>query len=138
VSKTRKILLIASGIVVAGILFAYSQMDVAVSSIQFDLKKIGESIYEAHSRSGMWPAQIADLEGTEYLRMPYRRAILEQGHFVIVWQQDLDPNPGANRERILAYDNGSLFSRFGRVWACRGDLRIELLNAEEKRLLKTR
>jgi len=137
-SKTRKILYILVAIVVVGIAFAYGQMDVAIQSIQFDLRKIGESIYEAHSQNGTWPAQIADLEGTAYLKMPYRRAMLEQGLFVIVWQQDLDPNPDANQNRILAYDNGSLFSRFGSVWACRGDLRIERLRAEEKQALKTR
>jgi hypothetical protein len=35
-------------------------------------------------------------------------------------------------------DNGSLFSRLGSVWACRDELRIEWLGAEEKQLLKTR
>jgi len=138
VSKARKILSIVVAIVVAGIAFTYGQMDVAIKSIQFDLRKIGESIYEAHSRNGTWPTQIADLEGTAYLNMPYRKNILEQGLFVVVWQQDLDSNPDANRNRILAYDNGSLFSRFGSVWACRGDLRIERLGTEEKRLLKAR
>jgi len=135
VSKTRKILSIVAAIVALGIALAYGQMDVAIKSIQFDLRMIGESIYEAHSRNGTWPTQIADLEGTVYLNMPYRKDILQQGLFVIVWQQDLDPNPKANRNRILAYDNGSLFSRLGRVWACRGDLRIERLGTEEKQLL---
>jgi hypothetical protein len=136
VSKTRKIVSIVAGVAGVALAFAYGQMDVAIESIQFDLRKIGESIYEAHSRTGMWPTQIADLEGTTYLNMPYRRGILEQGLFVIVWQQDLDPNPEANRDRILVYDNGSLFSRLGSVWACRGDLRIERLRSEEKQRLK--
>jgi hypothetical protein len=136
-SKTRIVSAVVA-IVVAGIAFFYGQMDVAISSIQFDLKKIGESVYEAHSRNGKWPTQIADLEGTEYLRMPYRRGVLEQGLFVVVWQEDLDPSPDANRNLILAYDNGSLFSRLGVVWACRGDLRIERLRAEEKQLLNAR
>jgi hypothetical protein len=136
-SKTRIVSAVVA-IVVAGIAFFYGQMDVAISSIQFDLKKIGESVYEAHSRNGKWPTQIADLEGTEYLRMAYRRGILEQGLFVVVWQEDLDPSPDANRNLILAYDNGSLFSRLGVVWACRGDLRIERLRAEEKQLLNAR
>jgi hypothetical protein len=138
-SKTRKILSVVLAIVAAGIAsFFFGTTDVAISSIKFDLKRIGESVYEAHSRSGKWPTQVADLEGTEYLRMPYRKGILEQGLYVVVWHEDLDANPDANRNRILAYDNGSLFSRFGMVWACRGDLRIERLNAEEKRSLKAR
>jgi hypothetical protein len=136
--KTRKILAAVLAIVVAGIAFIYGTVDVATESIQFDLRKIGESIYEAHAKSGKWPMQIADLEGTEYLRMPYRRDILENGTFVIIWQQDLDPNPDANRNRILAYDNGGLLSRLWKVWACRGDLRIVKIGSEEKRMLKSR
>ena len=41
-----------------------------------------------------------------------------------------------NRHRVLAYDNSSLLSRFGRVWVCRGDLRVEYIETEElQRLL---
>jgi hypothetical protein len=35
-----------------------------------------------------------------------------------------------NAQRILVYDNGSLLSQFGKVWVCRGDLRIEYLDAD--------
>jgi len=136
--RNRKILSAVLAIVVAVIAFIYGTVDVANKSLQFDLKKIGESIYEAHAKSGKWPMQIADLEGTEYLNMPYRRGILENGSFVIVWQQDLDPNPDANSGRILAYANSGLLSRLGRVWACRGDLRIVKIGNEEKQRLKAR
>jgi hypothetical protein len=122
-------------VVAAAMAFVYAQVEIATTSIQFDLRKIGESVYEARAKSGKWPAQIEDLAGTEYLQMPHRRALLEEGHFVVVWHQDLDPNPSANRNRVLAYDNGSLLSRLGRVWACRGDLRVERLHPEEARLL---
>jgi hypothetical protein len=119
-------------VVVCGALaFVYGQVGVATEQIKFDLRKIGESIYQAHSRTGKWPSQIADLEGTEYLSMPYRRDELERGLFVVVWQQDLDPNPVANRNRVLTYDNGSLLSRLGLVWACRGDLSMERISAKE-------
>ena len=111
--------------------FVFGQVDVATKSIHFDLTKIGQSIYEARSRSGRWPTQIEDLEDTEYLRMPSRKAMLEDEVFVVVWQQDLDPNPLANRHRVLAYDNGSLFSRLGWIWVCRGDLRIERMSARQ-------
>lgn len=130
-SGRGKILSAVLVLVAVAIAFVYAQVDIATKSIEFDLRKIGESLYEARSKSGKWPAQIADLDGTEYLRMPHRRTMLEEGVFVVVWQQDLDPNPQANRNRILAYDNGSLLARLGRVWGCRGDLRIERLNADE-------
>jgi hypothetical protein len=77
-------------------------------------------------------------EGTEYLKMPYRREALEKGLFVVVWQDDLDTNPDANQHRILAYDNGSLFSRLGWVWVCRGDLSISRVSAKDLRSLNLR
>ena len=117
-------LAVASG----AVFFTYGVTDVALDSIKFDLGKIGESIYEAHRKSGAWPARIADLEGTVYLDMPFRRKALEDAHFVVVWNPDLEPDPAANRDRILAYDNGSLFSRLGWILACRGDLSIERIN----------
>ena len=111
--------------------YVYAQVDIATKSIRFELRKIGECVYEAHSKSGKWPAQIADLEGSEYLKMPYRRTMLEERVFVVVWQRDLDPNPEVNRKQVLAYDNSSLLSRFGKVWVCRGDLRIERMSERE-------
>ena len=51
--------------------------------------------------------------------------------FVIVWQQDLDPKPAANRDRVLAYSNGGLLPWLGLVRACRGDLRTERLTKGE-------
>lgn len=134
-SKRGKLFSTVFGIAAVALAFFYAQVEIATRSIQFDLRKIGESVYEARSRSGQWPAQIADLAETEYLKMPHRRAMLEEGLFVVVWQQDLDPNHGANKNRVLAYDNGSLLARLGRVWACRGDLRVERLRPEELRAL---
>src|SRR5262245_47043073 len=136
-SRTRKILSILIVVTVGAIAFLYGQSDVAISSIKFDLRKIGESVYEAHFKTGKWPAKIEDLEGTEYLRMPYRRSMLEKGAFIVVWQQDLNADPSANKDRILAYDNASLFSRLGWVWACRGDLSIERIDAETVRRLNS-
>jgi len=134
-SGRSKILWAVSIFAAIVIAFLYGQISVATKSIQFDLRKIGESLYEAHSKNGKWPAEIADLEGTEYLKMPHRKALLENGLFVVVWQQDLDPNPEVNRNRVLAYDNGSLLSRLGSVLVCRGDLRIERMRAEDLRPL---
>jgi hypothetical protein len=137
-SGRGRILSAALVLAALAIAFVYVQVDIATKSIQFDLRKIGESVYEARSKSGKWPAQVADLEGTEYLRMPHRRTMLEEGFFVVVWQQDLDPDAEASRNRILAYDNGSLLSRLGRVWVCRGDLRIERMRADELLALNDR
>ena len=114
-----------------GLVFIYGQTDVAVQSIRFDLTKIGESIYAARSRSGRWPSQISDLEGTEYLKMPFRKGMLERKVFVVVWQSDLDPDPAANRDRILAYSTGGLLGKLGFVWACRGDLSIKRIQKDE-------
>ena len=119
------------GLIIIAAAFAYGQIEVATSSIQFDLRSIGNSIYEARAKTGKWPMQTADLEGTEYLRMPRRKTVLEERVYLIVWQDDLDPRPEANADRILAYDNRSLLTRFGIVWACRGDLRIERLSSQE-------
>jgi hypothetical protein len=135
-SAKRILLAVAALIGIAGA-FAYGQFDVATGSIQFDLRSIGRSIYEARARSGKWPMRVDDLEDTEYLRMPYRKAALAERMFIIVWQDDLDSRPEANAGRILAYDNRSLLTRFGIVWACRGDLRIERLRADEIAALKS-
>ena len=137
-SLRGKILSVVAAIAAFAIAFVYAQAQIATKSIQFDLRKIGESVYEARSKNGKWPAQIADLEETKYLKMPHRRTMLEEGAFVIVWQQDLDPNPDLNRSRVLVYDNSSLLSRFGRVWVCRGDLRIERISTKEMLALNVR
>jgi hypothetical protein len=118
-----------------GLSFAVGTTSVAIDSIKFDLGRIGESIYEAHVRSGRWPGRIEDLEGTTYLRMPYRRGMLERGAFVVVWQDDLAASPAANPDRVLAYEDGSLFARLGLVWGCWGDLRIALVDAERRAAL---
>jgi hypothetical protein len=127
----RKLLSAVLVFVAVAAAFVFGQVDVATKSIHFDLRTIGQSLYEARSTIGRWPAEIEDLEGTAYLRMPYRKTMLEDAVFVVVWQQDLDLDPQANRDRVLAYDNGSLFSRLGWIWVCRGDLRIERMGARQ-------
>jgi hypothetical protein len=122
-------ILVALGVVIT---FGYGQWDVATESIKFDLQRIGESIYQAHGRSGKWPAQVSDLEGTVYLNMPYRRKVLDDDElFQIIWHQDLDPKPAVNHDRILAYDKGSLMAALGSIWACRGDLAVERISSEQ-------
>ena len=121
---------------VVATIFVYGQVGVATQSIQFDLKKIGESVYEAHSKTGSWPRGVADLEGTVYLSMPERRRLLDEQRFVVIWPENFANEPSANRDRILAYDNGSLLARFGWIWVCRGDLRLEMVSADELNRLR--
>lgn len=135
--SAKRILLALAVLIGIAAAFAYGQIEVATQSIRFDLRSIGKSIYQARARSGKWPMQIGDLEGTEYLEMPRRRTVLDERVYIIVWQEDLDARPEANAGRILAYDNRSLLTRFGIVWACRGDLRIEKLRADEIAALKS-
>ena len=114
---------LAALVVVAG--FIYGSLSVAVDSVKFDLRIIGESVYQAHARdSAWWPRCVDDLKGTAYLQMPQRRELINEGVYVVVWQQDLDARPEANADRILAYHDGGLLSWFGSRWVCWGDLRI--------------
>jgi hypothetical protein len=122
-------------VLVTALGLAVGQLDIARRSIQFDLRAIGESVYEARANRGQWPARIDDLDGTQYLRMPFRRAALQQGVFVVVWSEKLSDKPEENRQRVLAYDNRSVFSWFGRVWVCRGDLQIVCLDANQLQAL---
>jgi len=135
-SRSRRLFWAVLVIAAIALSWLWGTTRVAIESIQFDLGRIGESIYEAHARDGRWPARIADLEGTTYLNMPYRRSALEDGAFVVVWQEDLDPDPAANRDRVLAYDDGSLFARLGLVWGCWGDLRVARVDAERIAVLE--
>lgn len=116
------LVLITAGLAVA---FVVAQLATVKRSVEFDLAAIGRSVYEAQTKTGFWPRRLADLEGTEYLRMPHRKAMLEDARYVIVRHDQLDLRPEANHARILAYDNSTFLSRFGRVWVCRGNLRIE-------------
>lgn len=111
--------------------FALGQLRTVRASVEFDLRTIGESVYEARAKIGRVPRQLADLEGTEYLNLPYRKTMLEEQRYVIVRHDRLDARPEANRHLILAYDNTTILSRFGRVWVCRGDLRIETAHRAE-------
>ena len=121
---------------VAAAAFAYSQIDLAITTIRLHLRWIGESIYEAHAREGRWPTQAGDLATTiPVVRAPVLRTLIEDGHYVVVWHEDLDANPRANAGRVLVYDNSSRLRQFGKVWVCRGDLRTEYLDAVTLRKL---
>jgi len=72
--KTRKILAAVLPIVVAGIALIYGTVDVATESIQFDLKKIGESIYGACQKR-----QVADANRRSRRDRIFEDAV-SQGH----------------------------------------------------------
>lgn len=120
--RLRRLALITLGVAVA---FVLAQLATVKRSVEFDLSAIGRSVYEARTKNGVWPRQLADLEGTEYLNMPHRKGMLKDGDYIIVQHNELDSRPEANGDKILAYDNSTVLSRFGRVWVCRGNLRIE-------------
>jgi hypothetical protein len=46
---------------------------------------------------------------------------------VFLWPKDLQADPKDNAGMLLAYINGGLFNKLGRVWVCWGDLRTEHL-----------
>ena len=124
-SRKRKII---AGVLVyfaLGTTFVLTQLDLIGRYHQFDLRVLGESIYEARTRRGAWPRRIEDLNGTEYLKMPYRREGLEKGQYIILWPVEFEDEPVQNSDKVLAYDNGTVLARLGWVWVCRGDLRTE-------------
>ena len=112
---TRKRSLMGFGLIILclGLSFVYHQWGLVRHVLRFDLKILGESIYQARTQSGNWPETIEDLAGTEYLKMPYRRQGLENGQFIIVWPKDLDVDPAKNPDAILTYDNRTVLSRLG-------------------------
>lgn len=136
---TRMRNLLGFGLALVLIVFAmgFGQLETVRDFLRFDLRVIGESIYQARSQTGSWPDKIEDLEQTEYLKLPYRPAMLQKGQFIIVWHKDLDMDPAKNRNKILAYDNSTILARFGRIWVCRGDLRTESISSRELQKLLT-
>jgi hypothetical protein len=132
----KKLVLPAIGGAVVVAAYFCGAQDVAVESVRFDLRIIGESVYEAHSRDGRWPADLVDLEGTKYLSMPYREEALRQGVYIVLWNQDLDSDPQANADRILAYHNAGLLGQGRRIWVCRGDLSTTLEDSAQVRKLQ--
>ena len=93
-------------------------------AIQYWLKTFGESIYEYESKTGRWPAGVDDLgETTLPVRFPLWRETAK--NVVFLWPKELNAESKENGGVILAYYNGGLLSKMGRVWVCWGDLRTE-------------
>jgi len=68
---------------------------------------------------------------TRHVRPQWREAAQP---IVFLWPQDLKPDPKNNANLLLAFHQGGLFNKFGRVWVCWGDLRTEHLRESELRV----
>ena len=112
----------------------YSLSDISHQAIRLHLRLIGSSIYEYHSRTGQWPSRVEDLAETSLPRQsPYWKVMIDSGTNVVVWQDDLKPDPKDNADLILAYHNRGLLAWLGRHWVCWGDLRTEYITTQQLR-----
>jgi len=101
----------------------YSLSDISHQAIRLHLRLIGSSIYEYHSRTGQWPSRVEDLAETSLPRQsPYWKVMIDSGTNVVIWHDDLKPDPKDNADLILAYHNRGLLAWLRRHWVCWGDL----------------
>jgi hypothetical protein len=108
--------------------------DVAHESIRREIALLGSSIYEYHARTGHWPSRPEELAETSLaLQSPHWKMLVDIGTNVVVWHEDLKPNPADNANVILAYHNRGLLAHTGRQWVCWGDLRTEYIPTRELR-----
>ena len=113
------------------LLFSSGTTQVADEAVVYELKAIGQSIYEYHETMGQWPRNIDDLNRTSLpVRVRYWKPSIESGSFVVVWNQHLNPNPQDNRDAVLAYHNRGTLAMFGHQWVCWGDLRTEYVSSK--------
>jgi len=138
VSRTLKVaaaVALFSLLVVARLAWNYLGTEsVASESVKYQLGLIGSSIYEYHSSTGRWPAKLADLAQTSLPVQSYNWK-LWMPPFVIVWHDDLKPNPKDNAGVVLAYHNKGLLAELGRKWVLWGDLRTEYVKTGRLRAL---
>jgi hypothetical protein len=59
--------------------------------------------------------------------------MIDSGTNVVVWHDDLKPDPKDNADLILAYHNRGLLAWLGRHWVCWGDLRTEYITTQQLR-----
>ncbi len=100
--------------------------------MQLQLKLFGAAMYEHHSLTGRWPNRLEDLARTS---LPRKSRLWRQtaSTLVLLWPQDLKPDPRDNSGVVLAYDRGGLFNNLGRVWVCWGNLRTERMRESDLR-----
>src|ERR1700757_573358 len=74
------LLILGAIIFVLVLLFSSGTTQVADEAVQYELKAIGQSIYEYHETTGQWPRNINDLGHTSLpLRVRYWKPSLEGG-----------------------------------------------------------
>ena len=95
-------------------------------AMQVQLKLFGNAMYEYRGRTGHWPTKLDDLAQTS---LPAKSYVWRQTATTIVflWPQNLNSEAKDNAHVLLAYWNGGLYNKLGRVWVCWGDLRTEHL-----------
>ena len=105
----------------------------ANAAMQVQLKLFGGAMYEYHSKTGRWPTKLDDLAETS---LPERSYVWRQTAktIVLLWPQNLKPEPKDNANVLLAYWNGGLYTRLGRVWVCWGDLRTQRVSKTDVRV----
>ena len=112
----------------------YSLSDISHHSIRLHVRLLGYSFYEYHARTGLWPTRVEDLAETSLPQQsPYWKVMIDSGTNVVVWHDDLRPDPKDNAGLILAYHNRGLLASLGRQWVCWGDLRTEYITSRELR-----
>jgi len=125
------LLILGALVFVLALLFSSGTSQVADQALQYELKAIGQSIYEYHETMGQWPHNVGDLARTSLpVRVPYWKPSLESGSIVVVWHDHLNPNPQDNRDVVLAYHSRGTLAMFGRQWVCWGDLRVEYVSSK--------
>jgi hypothetical protein len=127
--KTIMVAIMAGVAFVVALLFFSGTTQVADESLKYELNALGQSIYEYHAATGQWPSRPDDLARTSLpLRLHYWRSGLENGSIVIVFHDNLKPDPRENSSVVLAYHNKGLRAWLGRQWVCWGDLRTEYIS----------
>jgi len=134
----RWIILAIAGVFLIALLYGLfgpgSLLDVAHKTTRLHLRFIGASIYEYHAKTGRWPTRAEDLAESSLPRQsPYWKMMIDGGTNVVVWHDDLQPNPRDNAHVILAYHNKGLLASLGRHWVCWGDLRTEYIKDDQLR-----
>jgi len=110
-SRARKIAIALGVVILLAAARFYSLSDISHESIRLHLALLGSSIYEYHAKTGQWPARAEDLAQTSLpARSPYWKVMLDAGTNVVVWHQDLKPEPAQNAGVILAYHNRGLLA----------------------------
>lgn len=131
----RVALTLAGGVVLVVVMLFFSGItQVANEALQYQLRAIGQSIYEYHASTGQWPAAIDDLQNTSLgLRLRYWKPTIENGSIVVVWHDKLKPDPRDNAGVVLVYHNKGLLAEMGHQWVCWGDLRTEYISSKQLR-----